>query len=133
VQLGERTPANERPQPPRLPLPLAMPFVRGNSNRPLSSSPWFFGEPRPLPDRAYTKSHWLELVRPLALSDGHDLPGSVDKGIPGVAAVIDDIVVGFEDAVREPVFAHILPNIFDRIEFRAFRWQRDNGDIGGNH
>jgi hypothetical protein len=48
-----------------------------------------------------------------------DLPGSVEKGIPGVAAVIDD-VAGFEDAVREPVVAHILPNIFDRIEFRAF-------------
>jgi hypothetical protein len=36
-------------------------------------------------------------LRPLAQSDGHDLPGSVDK--------IDDIVVGFEDAVREPIVA----------------------------
>jgi hypothetical protein len=35
----------------------------------------------------------------LAQSDAHDLPGSVDEGIPGIAAVIDDIVVGFEDAV----------------------------------
>jgi hypothetical protein len=72
-------------------------------------------------------------MRPLAHSNGRDLPGSVDKGIPGVAAVIDDIVVGSEDAVREPVVAHILPDIFNRIEFRAFRRQRDNGDIGGNH
>ena len=71
-------------------------------------------------------------MRPLAHSNGRDLPGSVDKGIPGVAAVIDDIVVGFEDAVREPVVAHILPDIFNRVEFRAFRRQRDNGDIGGN-
>ena len=71
-------------------------------------------------------------MRPLAQCDGHDLPGSVDKGIPGITAVIDDIVVGFEDAVREPVVAHILPDIFDRIELRAFRRQRDNGDIGGN-
>ena len=47
--------------------------------------------------------------------------------------MIDDIVVGFEDAVREPVVAHVLPDIFDWIEFRAFRRQRDNGDIGGNH
>jgi hypothetical protein len=46
--------------------------------------------------------------------------------------VIDNIVVGFEDAVREPVVAHVLPDIFDWIEFRAFRRQRDNGDIGGN-
>ena len=72
-------------------------------------------------------------MRPLAQSDGHDLPGSVDKGIPGVTAMIGDIVVGFEDTVREPVVAHVLPDIFDRIEFRAFRRQRDNGDIGGNH
>jgi len=71
-------------------------------------------------------------VRPLAQSDGHDLPGSVDKGIPGVAAMIDDIVVGFEDAVREPVVAHVLPDVFNGIEFRAFRRQGENGDVGGN-
>ena len=50
-----------------------------------------------------------------------------------MAAVIDDIVVGFEDAVRESIVAHILPDVLDRIEFRAFRRQRDNGDIGRNH
>jgi hypothetical protein len=56
----------------------------------------------------------------------------VEVFIPCVAAVIDDIAVGSEDEVREPVFAHLLPDIFNRIEFRAFRRQRDNGDIGGN-
>ena len=58
--------------------------------------------------------------------------GRSTKGIPGVAAVIDDIVVGFEDAVREPVVAHILPDIFDRVEFRAFRRQGEDGDVGGD-
>jgi hypothetical protein len=38
---------------------------------------------------------------------------SVDKGIPGITAVIDDIVAGFEDSVREPVDARILRDIFD--------------------
>ena len=71
-------------------------------------------------------------MRPLAQSDGHDAPRAVDERIPSVAAVIDYIVIGFEDAVREPVVAHILPDIFERIEFRAFRRQRDNGDVGGN-
>ena len=71
-------------------------------------------------------------MRPLAQSDGHDLPGSVDKGIPSVAAMIDDIVVGFEDSVREPVVAHVLPDVFNWIEFRAFRRQGENGDVGGN-
>jgi hypothetical protein len=69
---------------------------------------------------------------PLAQSDGHDFPRAVDEGIPSIAAVIDDIVIGFEDAVREPVVAHILPDIFDRIEFRALRRQRHDGDVGGN-
>jgi hypothetical protein len=71
-------------------------------------------------------------MRPLAQSDGHDLPGSVDKGIPSVAAMIDNIVVGFEDAGREPVVAHVLPDVFNEIEFRAFRRQGENGDVGGN-
>ena len=33
---------------------------------------------------------------PIALCDGHDLPGLVDEGVPSVAAVIDDVVEGFE-------------------------------------
>jgi hypothetical protein len=31
--------------------------------------------------------------------DGHDLPGLIEEGIPGVTAVVDDIVEGFEDPV----------------------------------
>ena len=46
--------------------------------------------------------------------------------------MVDEIVVGFEDAVREPVVAHELPDVLNWIEFRGFRWQRENGDIGGN-
>lgn len=30
----------------------------------------------------------------------------------------DDIVIGFEDAVRQPVFAHEEPEVFDRVELR---------------
>jgi hypothetical protein len=48
-------------------------------------------------------------MRPLAQPDGHDLPGAVDKGIPSVAAVIDDIVVGFEDAVGDS----FIPSFFE--------------------
>jgi hypothetical protein len=71
-------------------------------------------------------------MSPLAQSDGHDFPRAVDERIPGVAAVIDDIVVGFEDTVREPVVGHVLPDVFNGIEFRAFRRQGKNGDVGGN-
>ena len=31
------------------------------------------------------------------------------EAVPRVAAVIDDVVVGREDAVREPIIAHELP------------------------
>jgi len=37
----------------------------------------------------------------------------IDEFFPGVAAVIDDILVGLEDSVREPVLAHELPDILD--------------------
>ena len=58
-------------------------------------------------------------MRPLAQSDGHDAPGLIDELVPSVTAMVDEIVVGFEDAVREPVVAHELPDIFDRIETRG--------------
>ena len=43
---------------------------------------------------------------PIAHTDGHDGPRLIDEVIPGIAAMVDDVVVAFEDAVREPVFAH---------------------------
>jgi hypothetical protein len=38
---------------------------------------------------------------PVAKADGHDQPGAVDELVPGVAAQLDDLVIGFEDAVGE--------------------------------
>ena len=46
--------------------------------------------------------------------------------------MVDDVVVGCKDAVRQPVVAHELPDILDRIEFGAFGRQRDDADIGGH-
>jgi hypothetical protein len=31
--------------------------------------------------------------------------------------VIEDAAAGFEDPVEEPVVAHELPEVFDRVEF----------------
>jgi len=58
-------------------------------------------------------------VGPLAQSDGHDSPGLIDELVPGVAAFFEDLVVGFEDPVREPVVAHELPDVFLRVQLRA--------------
>jgi hypothetical protein len=46
---------------------------------------------------------------PIAQSEGHDSPREVDELVPGVTAMVDDVVVGLEDAVGEPVVAHELP------------------------
>ena len=54
----------------------------------------------------------------------------IDELVPCAATVIDDVVEGFEDPVREPVVAHELPDVFLRVEFRAFRRQRDQSDVG---
>jgi hypothetical protein len=41
----------------------------------------------------------------LTQADGH-----------GALALIDDIVVGFENAVGKPVVAHELPDVLDRVQ-----------------
>ena len=44
--------------------------------------------------------------------------------------MVDEIVVGFEDAVGEPIVAHELPDVLDRVELWALRRQQNDGDIG---
>jgi hypothetical protein len=53
-----------------------------------------------------------------------------DELVPCLAAVVDEIVRGFEDAVGEPVVAHELPDVFDRVELETFRRQSDDCDVG---
>ena len=43
--------------------------------------------------------------------------------------MVDEIIVGFEDAVGEPIVAEELPDVFDRVELGAFRRQRNDGDV----
>ena len=54
--------------------------------------------------------------RPVALCDGHDLPRLVDESIPGVAAVVDNVVEGFENPIGEPILTHELPDIFLAVQ-----------------
>lgn len=44
--------------------------------------------------------------------------------------MVEDIGVGREDAVRQPVLSHELLDILDWIEFRALGRQRDYGNVG---
>ena len=43
--------------------------------------------------------------------------------------MIDDIVEGFEDPVREPVLSHKLPDVFLAVEFGGARRQRHERNI----
>ena len=71
-------------------------------------------------------------MRPLAHSDAHDGPWLIGEAVPGEAALVEDVVAGFEDAVRQPVVAHELPDVLDRIELGAFGRQRQQGGVAGN-
>jgi len=46
--------------------------------------------------------------------------------------MFDDVVVGREDAVGQPVIAHELPDVFHRVELGRARRQGDDGDIAGH-
>ena len=68
---------------------------------------------------------------PLSDSDRHDEPGAIDQFIPVEAAMIDDVFVAGEDAVREPVVAHILPNVLNWIELGRLGREGDERDVFG--
>src|SRR2546423_10682022 len=71
-------------------------------------------------------------MRPVVQADGHDRPRLIDKLVPGVAAVVEDILVRLEYPVGEPVVADELPDVFGRIELGRFGRQRHQGDVVGN-
>src|SRR3954464_7066421 len=81
----------------------------------------------------YTKSHWSEPVSPVTQADGHKEPGLIGELVPRLAAVIEDVAVRGEDPVREPVLAHELPDVLDRVQLGRLRRERHKGDVGRDH
>jgi len=71
-------------------------------------------------------------MRPFTETYGHDSPGLIDKLVPGLATMIDDVVEGSEDAVGEPIVAHELPDVFHRVELGRFWRQWDDGNVRRN-
>ena len=63
------------------------------------------------------------------MPDGHNAPRLIYEFVPRLAAEVDDIVVGSEHPVGEPVVAHELPDILNRVEFRTFGRERYDADI----
>ena len=68
----------------------------------------------------------------MAARDGHDFPRLIDKRVPGVAAVIDDVVERFENSVRQPVLSHELPDIFLAVEFGCAWRELQERDVAWN-
>ena len=69
---------------------------------------------------------------PISQSDGHDRLWLIDELVPGLATGLDDGVVIFEDAVREPILAEVLPDVLDRVQLGGARGQQDDGEVFRN-
>jgi len=69
--------------------------------------------------RVNTKTGGSEPTRPIASVDGHTYPWLISDIFPDVSAVVDDVVVGFEDSVPEPIVAHELPHVLPCVQFRT--------------
>ena len=53
---------------------------------------------------------------PFPHTDGDDLPRLINELVPGLATERDDLFIGFEDAVRQPVVAHELPDVLHGVQ-----------------
>ena len=73
-----------------------------------------------------------DLFGPVSGGDGPDLVGKLAQAVPGVAAGVDDGLVAGEDQSVEEVMPEELPQIFDRVEFRAVGRQRQQREVVGD-
>jgi len=46
----------------------------------------------------------------------------IDGLVPRIAAMVDDITLGGEEPVAEPVIAYELPNVLSRVQLAPFGW-----------
>lgn len=58
-------------------------------------------------------------MSPVSQPDGHDAPWLINDSVPGLAAQVEELVIGGEDAVGEEIVAHELPEVFDRGRVEA--------------
>ena len=67
---------------------------------------------------ANTNLHKESSVCPIPEANGHNAPRLVAELVPYKATMVEDISVGFKNPVREPILAHELPDVFDRVKCR---------------
>jgi hypothetical protein len=56
----------------------------------------------------------------------------VGEECPGIACLVEDVVVTVEYGNRELVAAQIFPDVFDWVEFGRVGRQGDEGDVVGD-
>ena len=64
------------------------------------------------------------------LTEPTDTPRFGEDAVPCVAADVNDVVERVEEAVRQDVLTHELPELFDGVEFRTVGWQANKRDQG---
>ena len=69
---------------------------------------------------------------PRSGGDGGNAVVVVCEECPGVAGLVEDVVVTVEDGDREFVATQIFPDVFDRVEFGCVGRQRDQRDVVRN-
>lgn len=82
--------------------------------------------------RVYNRPALIRPLVPTRVGRWNGCAWLVDEIIPCGAAVGDDVVVAFEDAVREAVVAQELPDVFDGIELWRAGWKRQELDVPGH-
>ena len=69
-------------------------------------------------------------MRPFPHADGHDAPWLADEVVPGEAAVVDDVVVGFDPKGGEANI--LLESQLSRINCQTFSTGLSSGQRGGS-
>jgi hypothetical protein len=66
---------------------------------------------------------------PFPRSDRHDEPRAFNQFVPAETAMIENVFIVGEDPVGEPILAHVLPDVLDRIELGGFGRQGNERDV----
>ena len=69
-------------------------------------------------------------MSPISGSDGHYGRRLFDEPVPSLAREFDDLVVGFEDLVGQPVVAQELPDVLHWVQFGRPWRQVEKRDVG---
>src|SRR3954452_6749472 len=72
-------------------------------------------------------------MSPVSQADGHDKPRPIRELVPRLAAVVENVWVGGEDPVRDPVLAHVLPDVLGWVQLRRLGRERYKRDVVRDH